>query len=252
MDFHFLIRNGIAGGIFLALAFAGMWATSPDDAARVFGALTDVQSLVVALVAAATPVIGICLQSLVLIFRYTRRDMFTDDARRLVARRFREAIHSDANWRSTFGDLLDSGVDDRVFVSIYHRTAPQHLIEWARRRRSYNYLGETCACAVVIGFTIGLFIPDLINAGIWGSERARILFVIIPGVIWTIASLWLARKMRQDADRMELAWAIHELVPDLGRKMKVGGFEARRVQAPVPRLVRDLLLVAGAVFLIRR
>ena len=230
MDFHFLIRNGISGGIFLALVLAGIWVVSPNDAAALLAKLKDAQSLVVAAVAAATPVIGICLQCLVLFYRYSRQGMFTDDARRLVAERFREAVNSDENWRRSFGAMLDadSKVHDRVFVSIYHRTAPLHLIEWARRRRSYNYLGETCALAALIGFLVGLLTPAITQAEIWKITAVRFVVVADVCAIWIAAAFWLAHKMKQDADRMELAWAIYEMATDLGQRMRID-----RVEAPL-------------------
>lgn len=234
MDFHFLIRNGIAGGIFLALLVVGIWVESSDDAAALISGLKDEQSLVVATIAAATPVIGICLQSLLLLYRYSRRQVFTDTARRLVADRLRDAIRSDEVWSREYSHLLnDDSLDDRLFVSLYHRKAPQHLIEWARRRRSYDYLGWTCFLGAVLGLLAGYAGGLLWRYSAWHSPVLRIVVVLAAVSCWSWAALHLAVRMKRDADEMELAWAIYELTPELQKRIEAPATDAAPRRPPV-------------------
>src|SRR3978361_1945256 len=102
MDFHFLVRTGIAGGIFLIAFIVGMWVVSPAEAVAVLNKAQSLQSLAVAGVAAGAPILGICLQSLVLLYRYRFGGVFTDSARGLVARRYRGAILSNPDWHKAF------------------------------------------------------------------------------------------------------------------------------------------------------
>ena len=220
MDFHFLVRNGIAGGIFLALFVVGVWVERPDDAASLLGSMAQIQSVVVAAVAAATPVIGICLQSLLLLIRYARQDVFTDEARRIVANRLRAAVKADTEWNRQYGQLLKSELDDRLFVSLYHRKAPQHLIEWARRRRSYDYLGWTSVLGAVLGCISGWASGIAWHYPFWHDTATRYVIAVAALACWTLAALYLARRMRRDADTMELAWAIFELTPDLQKRIE--------------------------------
>jgi len=230
MDFHFLVRNGIAGGIFLALLIVGVWVANPEDVVKLLESMASAQSLIVAAVAAATPVIGICLQSLFLIGRYARGNVFTDEARIIVANRLRVAVKSDASWDEQYSRFLEGDMDDRLFVSLYHRKAPQHLIEWARRRRSYYYLGWTSVLGAVLGFLSGLAGELLWQLSFWHETFFRSLIAGAALACWILAAAYLAKRMKRDADFMELAWAIFELTPELQKRI-----EAPAKDAAAPR-----------------
>jgi hypothetical protein len=249
MDFHFLVRNGIAGGIFLIAFIVGMWVVSPAETLAVLKNAQSLQSLAVAGVAAGTPIIGICLQSLVLLYRYGSGGVFTDSARGLVARRYRGAILSNPDWHKAFYHLLDHRIDDRLFVSIYHRKAHQHLIEWARRRRSYSYLGETSATGAIFGTTFGILFSAVEHEDFWNLWPIRALTVAFCITLWTFIALRLAARMKQDADQMELAWVIYELAPDFEKAMAAPESDNALEHASLLRSLRGILmLVADQLF----
>ena len=77
MDFHFLIRNGIAGGIFVAFVYTGILIGNPGLAHSYIRVLKDYGSVLTTVVA-LTPVIGICLQGIYLLALYWLGRLFSD------------------------------------------------------------------------------------------------------------------------------------------------------------------------------
>lgn len=127
--------------------------------------------------------------------------------------------------------LSQDSRSDPVFVALYHLKVPPHLVEWARRRRSYYYLGATSMIAITFGLMSG-FLLGVMQSGFspesplvsWGSTWAnhplRWPLLAISAVIvsfFIISALWLANRMKNDADQMELAWALIEC-SDIARK----------------------------------
>jgi hypothetical protein len=225
MDFHFLLRNGISGGMFVLFGCLGIWMGDPTLACSYIERLKGYQSLIVALLA-LTPVIGICLQGLYLISLYQLGAMFSDDARCLVAARVRKVIKDADAWPSQYDKPLDNYYDDPIFVAFYHSHAPSHLIEWARRRRSYHYLGWTLSIAAIAGVLGGVFWDFLLSkesAGALGHNlisAANLLWLIVLTCgVW--ASIYLSVRMLRDVDQMEAIWALAYLDPLVGGPLRM-------------------------------
>ena len=154
MDFHFLLRNGISGGILLLLFIVGLQIADGCELLRLYQFWEPLQGSSAILIA-ATPILGILLQGIYLLFLYRIGHMFSDDARFLVAERFRSIEEEHSAWPERFKRPLHFYYDDSIFVAFYHSHAPSHLIEWARRRRSYHYLGWTASIGALVGLTLG-------------------------------------------------------------------------------------------------
>lgn len=87
--------------------------------------------------------------------------------------------------------------------------AKPHLIEWARRRRSYHYLGVNWAVAAILGLLIGLLFPWLNSL----QRDYKLIILVLFVAFWVTATLWLAMKMRHDINTMEMAWVCARLDP---------------------------------------
>lgn len=217
MDLHFLLRNGISGGVFVFLFLAGISIADRSLFLGYMARLQDYQSLSAALLA-STPVIGICLQGIYLFGLYWTGWMFADDARTWTARQIRTVVAGQGAWPPLYRRELASYYDDPIFVAFYHTHAPVHLIEWARRRRSYHYLGWTLSLGAVLGLAAGLFW----SGKAWPELAARLSEPPIPWLLLglalaVLAALYLATRMLRDVDQMEAIWAMAYLDAKVGK-----------------------------------
>jgi hypothetical protein len=217
MDLHFLLRNGLSGGVFVFLFLAGIFIADEPMFLGYMGKLQQYQSLSAA-VLASTPVIGICLQGLYLIGLYWTGSMFADDARFWVAQQIRAFVASQAAWPAAYQRELASYYDDPIFVAFYHTHAPAHLVEWARRRRSYHYLGWTLSLGAVCGLASGL----LWSGKSWSELALKLtapsVACFLGGLALAVAAaLYLATRMLRDVDQMEAIWAMAYLDSKVGK-----------------------------------
>jgi len=227
MDFHFLLRTGFSGGVLLATSCLGLWIGGSaylDDILSKAGEMSGFATLVSAAFLALSPIIGMCLQGSYLLWLATRDVMFRDQTRRYVADAVRASI---ANSRWPYAPLVAKDVhEDAFFVALYHTHAPSHLIEWARRRRSYHYLGITFALAAVAGLTLGLLLGLGSSRLAFSQAASRLLHlpsiasisVVLAAAAGAIA---LSKRMLRDVDQMEAIWAVLHVDPRVGTDMKV-------------------------------
>lgn len=220
-DFHFIVRHALTGVVLLAFSLGTCWIADPKLAGKIIESLTKANNLTAALAAltALTPVIGVIVQGIYTACLYHRSGHgFTDMARKAIAERIREQVFKNltlkmsAEVRQQCCKILSDAEmpDDSLFVWLYHVDAPPHLVEWARRRRSYHYLGMNWAIAAGLGVLTGLVVPGLVHAG----RTWQIVFLVVAAMIWIAGTWWLARKMEHDVDCMEMAWAYSYLNPE--------------------------------------
>lgn len=161
-DFHFIVRHALTGVILLVFLFIGLFIFNEPlwvFLQKNFGSdLQKISSFLPLLVSA--PVIGISIQGLYIALLQIRRAAFTDPARVQVANRIKERLVKTRIPGMTnditrmYLEAFNSMPNDALFVWLYHTDAPAHLIEWARRRRSYHYLGVNWAIAAILGFIL--------------------------------------------------------------------------------------------------
>lgn len=160
------------------------------------------------------PMIGITIQGAYFcLHTMALGHWFEDPARKYVAKKVRVAIEMcrKAKAQTDVGvdwKLLRKAPDDAFFVWLYHDRATPHMIEWARRRRSYYYLGWNW----VIAALAGLFAALLIGKTNWTPET-QVLGFLGFGMIWAGGAIWAAEQMRRDADTMEAIWAASQVDP---------------------------------------
>lgn len=97
------------------------------------------------------------------------------------------------------------------------------MIEWARRRRSYYYLGCNWALEFVTGTVAGVVRAYVVeyfskHESLSGQVHLGIALILLFGV-WAGAAWYLAQKMKSQADNMELAWSCGRLYPDFKNKV---------------------------------
>jgi hypothetical protein len=247
MDHHFLVRYSFTGVIFLVFALGGLWVINDDAAVRVMGTFSgsnmQVGPAVISAVA-TVPVIGVMIHGLYLIFGYLMwGHSFPDEARKQVAEVIREKANAltalDQQWKDHFTTNEASPKflpDDSLFVWLYYFDAPPHLIEWARRRRDYFYLGVSWAMAAGIGLFLGMLAGRLVfhhlNVTVHWAPQPKCGYavaILIFCALWIVAASWLGWLMKKDVDAMELAWAAARLNADLHKALPPKTFDGMNV-----------------------
>jgi hypothetical protein len=206
------------------------------------------------LVLAFSPIIGISLQGAQIFRKYIRKELFTDDARTRISEMIIDRLTSElssANIKNMYSrnrssnEIEKYGIrlseiknenPDALYVWVYHTDANDRLIEWARRRRSYHYLGLHFFTAFFAGNFLGILIGFVINYnnilvnGIPNSinsiPKAYLNFQIFIQILlnlfflaWGAAAYYLSKPMKTDADNMELAWSFGFIYPDIKKKI---------------------------------
>ena len=206
-DTHFLLRHAIVGAIFLLFAWVGWWFFDAQNAWQFLRAQIDSGASAALTAGVASPIIGITIQGVHVLSVYRRRgEYFDDDGRKIVADRMKEIFtecEKDSPIEEDVWTRLREAPADSLFVWLYHRSAPNDLIEWARRRRSYAYLGHNLAIAAAAGAFAGAWAPAIGAAG--PVVQGALLLVVAVG--WCAGAYLAATLMRRDVDRMELLWA---------------------------------------------
>lgn len=219
-DVHFVLRHALSGAILVLFVMFGWWVVDPVGLVALRGALVEDLSATVTVALALFPVIGVTLQGVRLfILSHGDHGLFRDRARSVVAEAMRRAFADiepgelplDAHEQA----LLDSAPDDSFFVWLYHREAPNDLIEWARRRRSYYYLGINWGMGGLAGFVLGTLAPDFLRL----PHPAQAIVMAVAAVVWGAGALWAGRRMRTDVDSMEYLWSAARVRPQLRARL---------------------------------
>ncbi len=215
-DTHFLLRHAIVGAVFLVFAWIGWWLFAGDPAWGFFTQRIATEGFAAISALVLAPLIGITIQGLhIVALQIGRGGVFNDRARVLLKARMDDAIgRCKANRKLVTKEdweRLESAPADSLFVWLYHRSAPAELIEWARRRRSYYYLGVNLVVAVLGGIAAGWLAPQIAQA----SPCLKLLTSVVAGALWCAGALMAAFAMRDDVERMELLWVAARIDPAL-------------------------------------
>ena len=134
----------------------------------------------------------------------------------MLARIAREHLLKGADRMSVKAkDAISKIPDDSLFVLLFYTRVPAHLVEWDRRRRSVQYLGANYALAIALGIFLGYTIGWLITSGIIDEFYRKVWVGCAVGYCIFTLSVYIGLKAKQDADSMELAWVLLELMPDI-------------------------------------
>ncbi len=210
---HFLLQNALTGFVFLVFTFCSLWLVNDKtgaDALNIFSTQWQIVAVVL-----ATPIVGLLVQSVYMFFVYLRGHPYDDESRKQAAEKIRSAINSiDAIPRDLKSKLLKLP-NDSLFVWLYYSDAPDKLVEWARRRRDLQHLGENWTTASVLGLLAGVTIGIVMR---FPFSQNPIFWSIVLGVVsvvWAIGLIFLRSKMKTDADALELTWTLARLYPDI-------------------------------------
>src|SRR5215203_3308553 len=164
-DLHFILRHALTGAVLISFLVAGLWPSAPDQAEMLISYVnrnssSGVSALILSLVA-SVPILGVVIQGLHIIVLHLGGRLFSDQARVMMSRVVRDAYVSGIDqklhpedWRKNL-EILRSSPDGALYVWVYHTIAPAHPIDWARRRRSYYYLGINLSIAAGLSFIVG-------------------------------------------------------------------------------------------------
>jgi hypothetical protein len=178
-------------------------------------------------------VIGIVIQSAYILAVMLRGTLFTDKARSVIKDYVIAAlddIYRNGAQRPLYADQLGRSGADSSFVWLYYVNAPAHLIDWARRRRSYHYLGVNWGIAAIVGMVLGLGYPAVIGATGYAHPRSplTVFGVLAATAFWVAAAWYFAYQMKRDVDDMELFWSHWRITPALRAAIN----ETPQTQAP--------------------
>jgi len=176
-----------------------------------------------ALFIAFAPIMGTIVEVLVIFVGYSIvGHPYRDIARRELATRIREAVKGSDRVPARIAGQFDRIPDDSLFVWMYYSYAPKHLIEWARRRRQFQYTGTNWSVAASLGIIAGLGTGILETYKLVDPrDLIRGAFIVLV-VVWLPGLLYLRTKMKQDADTMELTWVCAQIDPNIvGRAQTV-------------------------------
>ena len=228
-DFHFIVRHALTGIVLIFFIYIGLYVFHNSVAISVLKWIIDVEpsqenhlkdiSSLIPLVVTA-PVIGIAIQGIYTAYLHLRNKAFTDSAREQVAERVKDSIINNYNGidniqKDKYLRCFTQMPVDAIFVWLYHTDAPPHLIEWARRRRSYHYMGWNWAIATILGVFIGAMAPLLLKDNYEHVMNLSLinLCLILLTLCWIGGTIWLAEIMKRDVDSMELIWSCACLYP---------------------------------------
>lgn len=216
---HFIAQNGLNGAVFIAFA-VGCWVLFQPETVLLFAkslmALQNASAVLSFLFAAIlTPIVGYAVQAISLIPYYLGGGPYRDESRRMIADLVRDRVNIHPNINEKTKVTLRKIADDSIFVAIYYKEAPQYLIEWARRRRDTQHLGDNWAAAAVLG----VFFAFLAMIIFGFSEPLRGYIIKFVGVVllvlWVAGLHFMRRKMKDEADGMETVWALIHLHPEV-------------------------------------
>lgn len=216
MDKHFLTQNSFSGAVFFVFAL-GIWLTfSPTEASSLLWQFLKLPngSVIISGVFAAvsSPMIGLLIQGIVLFSFYViGRHPYEDQSRKLVADRIRQNIEESADIDPETKKKIQALPNDSLFVVYYYQLAPEQLIEWARRRRDSQHMGENWAVAAITGIVFSFVVQFI--AHLESGPRSLIISVmsIFFVVVWVAGMFFLRRKMKNDVDGLELVWALDRM-----------------------------------------
>lgn len=231
-DFHFIVRHALTGAVFVVFLLLALSVWNPTIVSEVKETTLDLAAKV-AIAIATVPIIGVIIQGMhVSLLAFTGR-LFNDEARKAVAERAKSQVNQiklpgvPSGLTDKCFMLLRTAPNDSYFVCLYHTEADSNLIDWARRRRSYYYLGINWALAAWVGLATA---AALIGSGMISSTEAsrsalalpcRIVFGIVVLAAWTIGTIRLALLMKEHVDRMELIWVATRLDPGFSRLLGI-------------------------------
>lgn len=208
-DTHFPLRHAVVGAVFLLFAWIGWWWSAAEAAWTFLDKRTQSEGLAAISGLVLAPLIGITIQGLhIIVVHLFRGEIFHDGGRNVIAEAMRDAFSQCRGKNPAITDQmwnrLRKAPDDSLFVWLYHRSAPAELIEWARRRRSYYYLGINLVIASGGGLVSGRYAPPLLAEG--GVPAA--LLIGAAALAWFGGATWAALIMRRDVETMELLWSV--------------------------------------------
>ena len=231
-DAHFLLQNSLSGVVLFGFILCGIRIFDPSLAEAIAKYVFTNDKIISLLL--VTPLLGILVKvTRMLIAKYFQpvaktfscfEPSYQDRQRKETANKIRAAVIRRKIPIDDISNRLEHIPDDSLFVWLYYTDAPQHLIEWERRRRDLQHLGENWSVAAILGFIFGM-ISGSIGLLLSRCEEGKnytcwinVLFILCSCFlifVWVKGLTELQRHMKDDADGMNLIWLCSRLDPEL-------------------------------------
>jgi hypothetical protein len=147
---------------------------------------------------------------------------FSDRARKIILTEVEASATAAAATTAAKTHCPFKVTPDSAFVWAYYTEAPAHLIDWARRRRSYHYLGIDFAIAALSGESLGAAYPAILHVPAHPAAPAVICVVLAATLLWICSACYLAFVMKRNVDEMELVWAYSRIMPEIRQRLGIG------------------------------
>jgi hypothetical protein len=195
-------RNALTGGMMI-LAFVLIWLPSPcAENLRMASEWIDQQhsAILAGLIAVivSTPFIGFIIGTIVMALRYAflGHPYGSDEVRVKFKQIVREKIR-DGRY-SAIGELIENMEPDDVFVFFFYSNAPLEIIEWARRRRTTQYLGYFWTASILIGATLAFVLDPQLPISKLLSAAGLSIFCVV--------ALLMSGRAKKEAEEVEHLW----------------------------------------------
>lgn len=215
-DKHFLLQNTLTGIILLVFFIGGLRIFNEKASFDVINFFFNNWKNLSVLI--LSPIIGIIIQGIWMLIQYKiLRNPYRGKLRKYVAELIRTAIQSMDGVPDNIKHSINKSSNNSLFAWLIYADAPPSLIEWGRRMRDFQHLGENWATAGILGILIG---------SICALVRSDQIYSIIPfiisiiSIIWIIGLFFLRKKMKEDVEGMEITWFCSFLCQDLRERIK--------------------------------
>jgi hypothetical protein len=238
-DPHFLLQNTFTGLILVGFFLCGIWLVNEQTAVALIDSIFSHWEMVA--IIAFSPILGILVQGAWMFIVYIRRHPYQDEVRRQVASRIRTVLQSLDMVPDDIKRRLLALPDDSLFVWLFYSDAPQHLVEWDRRRHDFQHLGENWAAAAALGLLGGGSVGVIVAFPFAHSRLFLQGLVAVFSLVWIVGLLVLRRKMKTDVEAMELTWACARFHPEIQKRLRYRPHSSMGMQAIIGVIFAGLL-----------
>lgn len=211
-DDHFVAQNAFTGVVFFVFVLTGIWFVYPYADGVLLGLIfsDNYGPAITALITA--PILGVLLQGFWAFAQYRiKGHPYRDLARQEIAKRIKRAVRQSSVIPDEIKSRLRKAPDDSLFVWYYYSGASDKLVEWARRRRDFQYIGDNWTAGAVCGVVAGLIIGGVWRFNLYDSRLLTGAILVFALLTWVTGLQYLRAKMAKDVDSMELLWLCAEL-----------------------------------------
>ena len=217
-DKHFLLQNTLTGIILIIFFMIGIGISNHSAASTIIQFFLNKWQNLSALI--ISPIIGIVVQGVFMYFAYKKNHPYQTALRKAVANTVRNVLQPNNSIPQKIKSLLTDSPDDSIFMCILYKNTPEYIIEWGRRRRDFQHLGENWSTATIIGITFGFLTGLGLRLAFVSSTPFFIFLSLLFTFLWIFGLISLSKKMKKDVEAMEITSICVYLDPEIDEKIR--------------------------------